>query len=474
MPTRYEALDRGIPFILIDQRIPSKFVSIIRVLTPPIVLALHCVNIGHLLATVSMEKTYISKKPNVFYGYWIVVVAFLCLFIMSGCAFYGFSLFVKPIQADFGWSRGDIMTAFTIFCLVQGVTAPFIGRVVDHYGARKVIPIGALITGLGFVFLSLMHNLWYYYVGWAVVGIGMAAIGPVPATTVVSNWFQKKRGLAIGIMSTAVGAGGLALSPLVGGYLIPNFGWGTSYLVLALLTWVLIIPLALLVMKTKPADIGLYPDGIETPEAVSVTEALPSASSRLTLRMALATSTFWLIAISFLANGFSQLGITLSQVPHLEDIGFPVATAATALGVVGLGSTIGKFGFGWLCDLIRAKYAFSIGLGLQLVGIIILINVEPAWPQATIWLYAIILGLGVGSWLPAMSMLISTNFGLASYGAIFGIITLVQSIGGATGPLMAGYMYDAMNTYDWAFIIFLALCAVAISTILAVRRPKSL
>ena len=421
-----------------------------------------------------MEKMNISKKPKVFYGYWIVAVAFLCLFIMSGCVFYAFSLFVKPIQADLGWSRGEIMAAFTVFCLVQGVTAPFIGRVVDHYGARKVIPIGALIAGLGFVFLSLMHNLWDFYTGWAVVGIGMAAMGPVPATTIVSNWFQKKRGLAIGIMSTAVGVGGLALAPLVGGYLIPNFGWGTSYLVLALLTWVLIIPLALLVMKTKPSDIGLYPDGIETPEAVAVTEALPSASRGLTLRMALATSAFWLITISFLLNGFSQHGTILSQVPHLEDIGFPAATAAATLGVVGLGSTIGKIGFGWLCDWIPAKYAFAIGLGLQLVSIIILINVEPAWPPATIWLYAIIFGLSVGSWLPAMSMLISTNFGLASYGAIFGMITLVHSIGGAIGPLMAGYMYDTMNTYDWAFIIFLALCAVAIATILAVRRPKLL
>jgi MFS family permease len=421
-----------------------------------------------------MEKKYSSKKPKVFYGYWIVAVAFLCLFIMSGSTFYAFSLFVKPLQADFGWSRGEIMTAFTIFCLVQGVTAPFIGRVVDQYGARKVIPTGALITGLGFVFLALMYNLWYFYAGWTVVGIGMAAMGPVPTTAVVSNWFQKKRGLAIGIMSAAVGAGGFALSPLFGGYLIPNFGWGTSYLVLALLTWVLIIPLALIVMKTKPSDIGLYPDGIENPESVAVTEALPSVSSGLTLRMALATSTFWLIAISFLSNGFSQLGITLSQVPHLEDIGFPVATAAAALGIVGLGSTIGKFGFGWLCDLIPAKYAFAIGLGLQLVGIILLINVEPTCPPATIWLYAIILGLGIGSWLPSMSILISTNFGLAAYGAIFGIITLVQSIGGATGPLMAGHMYDAMNTYHWAFIVFLALCAVSIFTILAVRRPKSL
>ena len=387
---------------------------------------------------------------------------------------YTFSLFVKPLETDFGWSRGEIMAAFTVFFLAVGVASPFIGRVVDRYGVRGVISIGAFMTGLGFVFLSLTNNLWHFYIGWAVVGVGMAAIATVPASAAVSNWFKKRRGLAIGIMSTGIGMGGFAMAPLTGGYLIPNFGWRTSYLALALLTWVLIIPLASLVIRTKPADMGLYPDGIEDPEAADMTKALLSASEGLTLKMALATSTFWLIAVSFLtAGGFSQIGIIQSQVPYLEDIGFPIAAAAGALSGVGLGSAIGKFGFGWLCDLISAKYACSIGLGLQLLGILIFMSVTPASPVSIIWLYAIIFGLGVGSWLPTLSMLISTNFGLASYGAIFGAVTLALNIGGATGPLMAGYMYDVMNTYRWAFIIFLILYVAAIPAILVSRRPKS-
>ncbi len=262
------------------------------------------------------------------------------------------------------------------------------------------------------------------------------------------------------------------MAPLIGGYLIPSFGWRASYLALALLTWIL-IPLVLLVIRAKPADMGLYPDGVEAPEAVAGAKASLSAAEGLTLKMALATSAFWLISVSFLANDFSKIGILQNQVPHLQDIGFPVATAATALGVVGLGSLIGKFGFGWLCDRIQAKYACSISLGLTLAGTIILMSVRPASPVAIIWLYAIVMGLGAGGWLPTMSMLISTNFGLASYGALFGTVTLVQNIGTATGPLMAGYMYDAMNTYHWAFIIFLALYAVAVPAVLAVRRPKS-
>ena len=367
------------------------------------------------------------------------------------------------------------MTAFTIWFLFMGVAAPFTGRVVDRHGARKVIFIGAITTGLGFVILSLTNNLWHFYIGYAVIGAGMAAVGHVPASSVVSNWFKKRRGLAIGIMSTGIGVGGIALAPLIGDYLIPNFGWRASYLALALLTWVLIIPLALFVIKTKPADMGLYPDGMEAPEAVASTKVPPPVSEDgLSLRMALATPAFWLIAIAFLLSHFSNVGTIQSQVPYLDDIGFPVAIAATALGGVGLASAIGKFGFGWLCDWISAKYALCIGLGLQAVSIIALMSVGPASPLAIIWLYAIMMGLGVGSWLPTMSIITSTNFGLASYGAIFGAINLAHSIGSATGPLMAGYMYDSMNTYYWAFVIFLALYLIAIPSILAVRPPKSL
>jgi len=126
-----------------------------------------------------------SKKPRIFYGYWIVAVAFFCAFINSGCGFYAFSLFVKPLQAEFGWGRGGIMVALTIFFLIGGVSAPVVGRLVDRFGARSVIATGALITGFGFILLSLTHSLWFFYTGYIVAGLGMASAGMIPATTLV-------------------------------------------------------------------------------------------------------------------------------------------------------------------------------------------------------------------------------------------------------------------------------------------------
>jgi len=405
-----------------------------------------------------MEEMHLSKKPKIFYGYWIIVATFFCIFIYGGSFFYGFGLFVKPLEADFGWSRGEIMLALTIAMLVWGMASPFFGRMIDRYSARIVIFIGALTSGLGFALLGLMDNLLHLYVCWTVVGIGMAAMGPISVTTVVSNWFKKRRGTAIGIMSSGIGAGGFAMAPLIGGYLIPNFGWRTSYIVMALITWVVTIPLALLVIKTRPADMGLYPDGAEAPETVAVNQTSPSTAQGFTLKMALATPALWLISVSFLTGAFGLAGIVQNQVPHLVDIGFPVTAAAGALGGVGLGSLIGKFFFGWLCDQIPAKYAWCIAVGLQLIGIT---------------LYALTMGLSIGGWIPAMSMLTSTTFGLASYGAIFGMISFAFSIGSGVGPFIVGYLYDATGNYYWAFIASITLCAIAMITILMVRRPKS-
>ncbi len=218
---------------------------------------------------------------------------------------------------------------------------------------------------------------------------------------------------------------------------------------------------------------GLYPDGVEAPETSVTTEAPRSAIKGSSLRMALTVPALWLIGTSYLISAISRNGIIHNQVPYLEDIGFPITTAAAALGTVGLGSAIGKIVFGWLCDRIAAKHAWGIALGLQVVSVIIFMSVGPTSPLTAIWLYAITMGVGRGGWLPTMSMLVSTTFGLASYGTIFGLGILLQNIGVSTGPLIAGYMYDIMGTYYWFFIISIILFVGAIPPILAVRRHKS-
>jgi len=414
-----------------------------------------------------------SGRTRLFHGYWIVVAAFACLFIFSGLGYYTFGLFVTPIQSDLGWDRADIMAAFTVFFLVQGLASPLIGWAINIFEPRKMIAAGALAVAIGFVLLSRLENHLSFYLSYALVGAGMSAMGPVPVSTVVSNWFERRRGTAIGVASTGIGAGGLVLAPLIGGYLIPILGWRTCYLSMGFLAAVMTVPVALFILRTKPVDIGLQPYGVHASETVSLAADATKNVSGLSLGMALRTPAFWLLMVAYFFGGFSGTGALQNQVAYLGDVGFPIAMAAGALGGIGFGSLIGKFAFGWLCDRIAAKYAYAVALVLQVIGIAILMGIDASSNYAILWLYAGLMGLGLGGWLPTMSMAVSNNFGLAAYGTIFGVVNIAQSVGVAVGPLLGGYVYDASGAYHWAFVIYLGLFAISIPALLLIRRPKS-
>ncbi|MDD4860064.1 MAG: MFS transporter [Dehalococcoidales bacterium] len=411
-------------------------------------------------------------KPRIFYGYWIIAIAFLCLFVYSGVGYYALSLFYKPLEAEFGWGRGPVSAGFTLIYIVQGLTAPYIGRMVDIYGPKRLIVGGAFITGVGFIALYFIHHLWSFYVCYGIIGLGMTAFSTIPATKLVTMWFKKRRGFAVGIASSGVGAAAFVLMPVIGSYLMPNFGWRLTYVFLGLVTWVLVIPLAILIVKARPEDMGLLPDGAIQPEKIIQTTAPEKIDREWTLSTALHSLPFWLITIAFTAGNMSHTTVIQHQVNHLTDLGFPVAAASVALGTVGLGSTIGKFLFGWACDHVRAKNMAITAYFLQVIGLIALLSLKPTSPPEMVWLFVIPFSLGIGGWLPNMSMIISSNFGLAAYGAIFGALNLAVNMGVAFGPLIGGFMYDKMHNYQGVFILLLVLYAVALTAMTLVRRPR--
>ncbi len=411
------------------------------------------------------------RRPRIFYGYWLIAVAFVLLLVSCGSGSFVFSLFVKPLEASLGWGRGQVMVGFTIFFVSQGLTSPLVGRIVDRHGPRRVIAVGALVMGLGFVLASLTGDLWMFYVSYVVIGSGSAGMGAVPCSYIVSNWFKRRRGVVVGIMSAGMGVGGLVMAPLVA-YLLQSYDWRTAYLAMAVIIWAVAIPLALALVRTRPSDMGLCPDGVaDDTERLRAAASNPVEGRSLTLRQASKASAIYLIGVSFFFSGFSNTGAMHAPVPFLEDIGFPTATAAAALGTVGLGSAAGKVFFGWLCDRIPAKRASALGLTLQLGGVLVLLSIRADSPLALIWAYALLLGFGLGSWLPTMSMLVSTTFGLAYYGSIFGVISFLESAGTSIGPLFAGLVFDAIGTYYPTFVTFAILYAIAIPAMLLVKRP---
>jgi MFS family permease len=407
------------------------------------------------------------RKPRIFYGYWLVFVTFVLLFLVIGCGSFAFSLFVTPLQQELGWGRGQIMAGFTIFFVTMGVVSPLVGRLVDRYGARPVIPVGAVVMGLGFVVVSRMSDLYLFYLGYVLIGMGGAGMGQVPCSAIVSHWFKKRRGTAIGFMAAGVGAGGV-LAPLISN-IISDQGFRAAYFAMAVIIWVVVIPLGAIVVRTRPSEMGMYPDGERIPTgALNVTAA---AVPGISLRTAMGTRTFWLIVISFITGCFASMGLTQAPVPHLQDIGFPIQTAAAGLSAIGIGSAIGKIGFGWLCDKMQPSRAWALGQAMMAASVLILLSIDAQSSVALIWAYSLLVGLGMGAWLPTLSILTSRNFGLAFYGAIFGALNLAQSMGTATGPFFAGLMYDATGTYYWAFIVFGLMFLIGIPVILLVKKP---
>ncbi len=410
-------------------------------------------------------------RPRVFYGYWLVAVTFLFLLLFNGCGTFVFSLFVKPLEAELGWGRGQVMAGFTVFYLSMGLASPLVGRLVDRHGARHVIVVGGILMGLGFVIVSRMSHLWLFYAGYLVVGVGAASMGPVPCSAVVSNWFKRRRGTAVGLMSAGIGAGGLVMAPIVG-YFLETFDWRISYLAMGILIVAVTVPLALAVIRTRPSEMGLYPDGAPAPVGEPPDSTLYGGEREgFSLRRARRTMAFWLIAVSFIGYTFASMGTLQGAVPYLGDLGYPTATVASALGIIGFGSATGKILFGWLCDVMPPNRAFAIGLALLLAGVLILLNVRTDSSALLIWAYALVLGLGAGAWLPCLSILTSSTFGLMAYGAIFGALNLAQSVGTATGPLFAGMMHDATGSYATVFATFLVLICIALPLILVVRKP---
>lgn len=409
---------------------------------------------------------------RIFYGYWLVAVTFVFLLLFNGCGTFVFSLFVKPLEAELGWNRGEVMAGFTFFYLTMGLASPVVGRFVDRHGARHVMVAGGILMGLGFVIVSQMSHLWLFYAGYFVVGVGAAAMGPVPCSAVVSNWFKRRRGTAVGLMAAGIGAGGLVMAPLVG-YLLENFDWRMAYLSMGILCAAVTVPLALGVIKTRPSEMGLYPDGATAPSGQALDAAYDGGElAGFTFQQARRTTAFWLIAVSFMCYTFASMGTLQASAPYVEDLGFPTAVAASALGVLGLGSAIGKIFFGWLCDKVPPNRAFALGLVLLLGGLLILMSVRADSPDALPLAYGLVSGLGAGAWLPCLSILASRTFGLMAYGAIFGALNLAQSVGTSTGPLFAGVMHDATDSYVIAFITFAILICVGIPLILAVRKPS--
>ena len=438
------------------------------------------------------------SRPDrgIFYGLWIVGGCFVLLFLFAGAGFYSFSIFIKPLENDFGWSRSAISLAMSIYMIVHGIAGPFVGHATETYGPRPVMTSFALLSGAAFILVSFTSSLWYFYLAYALLSVATTGIGFIPVSSVLARWFIRRRGTAIGFAMVGISVGGFVMAPLVG-WVISQFGWRASFVFLGLLVWSVGLPVTLFIIKASPAEMGLAPDGDEAAKpknagfvsgqsvspvaraplassvasprtGASVTPA-PVASSVLSapappeeegwpLRAAVRTRAFFWIAATFYLASLALMGMLQHQVPLIVEAGISQTVAAAALGLTaGLGG-LGKLFFGRISELVPFRYAAMLCFGLQALGVLVLFNVESI---AVVWVYVAIFGFAMGGVIVLLPLAVVHFFGLASFGVIMGAVSFVQALGNASGTLISGLIYDFLGSYHYAMLAYMFLYVIA-------------
>ena len=393
-----------------------------------------------------------DRKPRLFYGWFIVLAAFGIMAVFGGTA-YSFGVFFQPLLNDFGWTRAMTSGAFSLYMALHGFLYIVTGRLTDRFGPRLVMTICGLFMGLGYLLMSQVEAIWQLYLFYGVIiGIGMSG-GFVPLVSTVARWFTKRRGMITGIVTSSVGLGIMIMPPLAG-WLISTYGWRFSYIVIGIIVLVVTITAAQF-LRRDPGEMGLVSYGADKTNA----DNLNSAEGGLSFGEAIHTRQFWVLCIVLLGFGFCLQTIMVHVVPHAMGLGISAPSAASILAAIGATTIIGKPVMGAAGDRIGNKPAIMISLVLMSAALLWLLPSREVW---MFYLFAAFFGFAYGGVSAMMSPVVADLFGLRSHGTIFGVVTFSTTMGGAIGPVLAGYIFDVTGSYQLAFRICTAVSVVAI------------
>jgi sugar phosphate permease len=414
---------------------------------------------------------------GIFYGMWITAGCFVLLFLFAGAGFYSFSIFIEPLESEFGWSRSAISLAMSIYMILHGVAGPFVGHAVETHGPRKVMTWFAVLSGAGFVLVSFTHSLWFFYLAYSLLSLATTGIGFVPVSSVLARWFVRRRGTAIGFAMLGISVGGLVMAPLVN-LIVASYGWRAAFVFMGMLVWVLALPVTLFLLRGSPAEMGLLPDGDPRDVAGTPDQPAPATGARPAsasteegwpLAAAARSRAFFWIAVSFFLAPVAQMGMLQHQVPLIVEAGISRDVAATALGLTaGLGG-LGKLCFGRISEMLPFRYAVMLCFGLQALGVLVLFNAQSV---AMVWVYVVIFGFAMGGVIVLLPLVVGHFFGLAAFGVIMGTMSLILAVGNASGALLSGLIYDSLGSYRYAMVAYLCLYLIAISSIFVAGKPR--
>jgi len=403
---------------------------------------------------------------KIFFGWYIVAAALVLTTYNSAMFIYGFTAFLTPIAATFGWTFAQLSLASSIRGLETGALDPFIGMAADRWPAKRLIFIGIIILVLGIMFISQATNLAMYYVGFMIVGLGGAISITMVPTTVIARWFKGNIGKANGILAAGFAIGGLFAPLIVKG--IDTFGWQNLMLYMAGGILILGLPLSF-VFRNRPEDYGLLPDGKAPVDA----KGLSTYDLGMDRKQALKTRAFWYIGISQMFQMGAMQSVALHQMPYLTSLGLQRANAAVAITIFSLVGLIARLLYGFLADIFPKKYILAISNGIITAGLIVFGLLDGS-SFTFVVLFAVIYGIGAGGATPLRAPIIRDYFGVKHFGTIYGVLTLFMMFGGVVCAPLTGWVFDIRGVYDPIWFVYAGLTAMGTGLLLLLPRPFSL
>jgi MFS family permease len=406
----------------------------------------------------------IAARGRVYYGWTLLVCLGVITIIAYGTVQYFFGVLIVPVGRELGWSRAQLSLGYSMALLVSGLLGYPIGRWVDRRGARAVLAFGAALACLTLFGLSHVDRLWEWYLLWG-GGLGLAgAMTQYPVTfTVVANWFHRRRGSAMALLTVLGGLASPIFIPLAG-WLVPHIGWRETLVVFGLTHLCVALPLALVMVRRYPEDMGLFPDG-----ASSAAEAATTPMTGVGVRNAMRRLPFWTLTLTNLVAQLGSNVLFAHQVAYMIDRGQDPAVAAMLAGLVGVASLPGRYVFNAMSDRFHSQVLLGICQTVLALGVVLL-----ALGSSTGWLiaYLIVYGSAFGASGGLIASVRAEHFGRRAFGAISAIQGYPALGGAALGPLLAGWIYDRSGSYQVTFAVVAALYVVSAAAMLATPKPQ--
>jgi MFS family permease len=401
------------------------------------------------------------KSEGFFYGWVIVAVATLALVVSNGLSIGGIPVFYKAIREDFvasgavaaNGAESFIAFGATLTFFFAGILSPFAGWLIQRFRIRNLMLVGCLLLGLGLIAHSQTNNAFVVFAARGLMGISLCLVGVLPSIVLVSNWFVRRRGLALGILLTGTSIGGVVI-PQIATPLITSYGWRTAMVVVSLLIWLILVPAIIFLVKDRPGDIGILPDGEELAESEKASVSVRG----LTLSDALRTPLFWVLALCAAAVFYPIFVATQQVILQAAKIGLSAQQSSFGLSTLFFVSVTGKFLFGFLSDRFPPTRVMIACCLVMFASTLILLDLN----SSTVFAFLIPFGFGYGGTFVLLQRIAADYFGNRDYPKILGVLIVIETVGASIGGLVTGRLADAAGgDYTTAFYAMIAVSGVA-------------